>query len=100
MSTASRYLVAVYIGTPPAKKGAVMAYRTLFEGSSNHHPNTGLQISHALFINGYFMLLFVLTPDQGASEGHTSNPDSANIRIEARFAKALSSATTCLLYLE
>ena len=46
------------------------------------------------------MLVFNLKPDQGASEGNTSHPDSGNIRIEARFSKALPVATTCLLYLE
>ena len=82
------------------EKGSVMEYRTLFEGSGVRHSNAGLQISHALFINGYLMLLFDLTPDQGASEGHTSHPDSGNIRIEARFSEALSVAKTCVLYLE
>ena len=46
------------------------------------------------------MLLFDLTPDQVASEGHTSHPDSGNIRVEARFSKTLPVSTTCLLYLE
>ena len=46
------------------------------------------------------MLVFDLTPDNGASEGRTSHPECGNIRIEARFAKALPVATTCLLYLE
>ena len=73
------------------EKESVMAYRTLFEGSGIRHSNTGLHISHASFVNGYFMLLF---------EGHTSHPDSGNIRIEARFAKVLPVAITCLLYLE
>ena len=82
------------------EKGSVMAYRTLFEGSGIRHSNSGLQISHASFVNGYFMLLFDLTPRQGASEGHTSHPDSGNIRIEARFSKALPLATTYLLYME
>ena len=53
-----------------------------------------------MYINGYFMLVFDLTPDHAASEGHTSHPESGNIRIEARFAKDLPEAVTCLLYLE
>ena len=44
-------------------KGSVIAYRTLFEGSGIRHSNSILQISHASFVNGYFMLLFDLTPD-------------------------------------
>jgi hypothetical protein len=53
-----------------------------------------------MYIAEYFMLLFDLTPDHGAAEGHTSHPDSGHIRIEAQFKKALPDAVTCLLYLE
>ena len=77
-----------------------MAYKMLFEGTGIRHSNVGLQISHAMHVNGYFMLLFDLTPDHDASEGHASHPDSGNIRIAAKFKKALTVATTCLLYTE
>jgi hypothetical protein len=77
-----------------------MAYRTLFEASGIHHSNSGLQITHDMYIAGYFMLLFDFTPDRGASEGHASQPDSGNIRIEIKFAEPLPNAVTCLLYLE
>ena len=53
-----------------------------------------------MFVNGYFMLLFDLTPDQGASEPHTSHPEQGSNRVELKFAKSLSEAITCLLYLE
>ena len=46
------------------------------------------------------MLLFDLTPDLAASEGHTSPVESGNIRIELSFKEALKEAITCLLYLE
>ena len=59
-----------------------MGYRTLSEGSAIYHTNSGLQITNYMFINGYFMLLFDITPDKGESEGHTSHPDNGNIRIE------------------
>ena len=48
------------------EKTSVMGYRTLFEGI--HHSNADHQITHDMFVNGYFMLLLDLTPDQGASE--------------------------------
>ena len=44
------------------EKTSVMGYRTLFEGSGIYHSNSGLHIIH-MYINGYFMLLFDLTPD-------------------------------------
>jgi hypothetical protein len=46
------------------------------------------------------MLLFDLTPDLGASEGHASPADSGSIRIEITFKEALIKTIICLLYLE
>jgi hypothetical protein len=82
------------------EKTSVMGYGTLFEGSGIHHSNTGLQIAHDMYINVYFMLLFDLTPDHGASEADTSLPENGNIRIEIQFSRPLPEAITCLLYLE
>jgi len=82
------------------EKTSVMGYRTLFEGSGIHHSNAGHQITQDMFVNGYFMLLFDLTPDQGVSEPHTSHPEQGNNRVELKFAKPLPEAITCLLYLE
>jgi len=56
----------------------VMGYRTLFEGAGIHHSNSGLNITPYMYRHGYFMLLFDLTPDRAASEGHASqNPTTA-----------------------
>jgi hypothetical protein len=82
------------------EKTSVMGYRTLFEGSDIHHSNTGFQITHDMYIAGYFLLLFDLTPDLSASECHTSHMDSGNIRLELKFSKALPDSITCLIYLE
>ena len=82
------------------EKTSVMGYRTLFTGSGIHHSNTGLLISHDMYIAGYFMLLFDLTPDLSASEPHTSLPENGAIRIELKFKEALKDPVTCLLYLE
>ena len=79
---------------------SVMRYRTLFEGSGIHHSNTGEQKTHDMYINGFLMLLFDLTPDHAASEAHTSLPQNGNIRIELQFSRPLPEAITCLLYLE
>jgi len=59
------------------EKTPVMGYRTLFVASGLHHSNTGLQITHDVYINGCFLFLFDLIPDRGASEGHTSTPRRA-----------------------
>jgi hypothetical protein len=82
------------------EKTSVMGYRTLFEASGIHHLNSGLQITHEMYIKGFFMLLFDLTPDRSASERHTTYPESGSIRIETKFDNPLPEAITCLLYLE
>ena len=46
------------------------------------------------------MLVFDLTPDLAASEGHTSDPVHSNFRLELKFEKALPDPLDCLLYLE
>jgi hypothetical protein len=82
------------------KKTSVMGYRTLFERSSIHHSNSGLQVTHDMYIAGYFMLLFDLTLDLAASEGHVSPTYTGNIRIEARFDKEIAYVITCVMYLD
>jgi hypothetical protein len=78
----------------------IMGYRTLFEGAGIHHSNSGPNITPYMYRNGYFMLLFDLTPDKAASEGHASQHDNGNILFELRFAKPLPDPITSLLYLE
>ena len=53
-------------------KVSVMCYRKLFESSGIHHWNSGLQITHYMYTNDYFTLLFDRTHDGGAAEGHKS----------------------------
>jgi hypothetical protein len=85
---------------PGHEKTTTLAYKTLFEGTGIHHSNSGLQITHDMYINGYFMLLYDLTPDRTASDGHTSPQEGGTIRIELTFKEGLKEAITCLLYLE
>jgi hypothetical protein len=82
----------------PSHEKTTMAYKTLFEGIGINHSNAGLQITH-MYINGYFMLLYDLTPDQAAS-GHTLPEENGNISIEFTFKEALKQAITCLLHIE
>jgi hypothetical protein len=66
------------------EKTTVMGYRTIFEGSDNHHSNTGLHITHYMFVNEFFMVLRDLTADPSASDGHTSLLEDGNIWIELK----------------
>jgi hypothetical protein len=83
-----------------SEKTCTMAYQTLFNGLGIHNGNKGIQITPTQFIKGSFMLVFDLTPDGCASDGHTSLPDNGNIRIELKFDEALAEAVTILLYQE
>jgi len=82
------------------EKTSVKGYATLFEGIGIHHSNSGHQITHDMYINGFFMIVYDLTPDLAASEGHASPSRNGDIRIDLKFAKALPESVTCLLYLE
>jgi len=82
------------------EKKSVMGYRSLFEGSDIHHSNSGLHIIRDIYINGYLMLIFDLTHDRSASEGHTPHPDNGNIRVELKFSKPLPKPIMCIFYLE
>ena len=63
------------------EKTSVMGCRTLFEGSGIHHSNSELQITPVKYINVFFMLVFDLTPDLAASEGHESDSTYGHIRL-------------------
>jgi hypothetical protein len=47
-----------------SQKTSVMVYNTLLHATGIHHSDIGLQIQPDVFLNGYFMLLFVLSPDR------------------------------------
>jgi hypothetical protein len=53
-------------------KRRLMGYRTRFEASGIRHSNMGFRITPCMYIAGYFMLLFDLTPDHGAAGHFTS----------------------------
>ena len=82
------------------EKTGVMAYKTLFDGSVIHHSSSGLQVTHDMFISGYIMLLFDVTPDLAAPKGHASPAESGTIRIEVTFKEALKKSITCLMCLK
>jgi hypothetical protein len=84
------------------EKSTTLEYQTLFNGSGIHHSNSGLLFSRDLFVKGFFMLLFDLTPDGSASNGHVILPENGNIEsgIELKFDFSLTDTITGHLYLE
>ena len=82
------------------EKTSVMGYRTLFEGSGIHHLKLGTPDNPTIYTNGFFILVFNLTPDLAASEGHASDSTHGHIRLDLKFRKALPEPLIRLLYLE
>ena len=63
------------------EKTSLLAYNILFEGSGIRHSKAGLQLTNDMFVAGYFLLLFDLTPDLAASEGNVSLPEQGHITL-------------------
>jgi len=82
------------------EKTSVEGHAKRFEGIGIHHSNSGLQITHDMYTNGFSRIVYDLRPDLAASEGHASPPTNGDIRIDLKFAKALPKAITRQLYLE
>ena len=57
-------------------------------------------ITLEMFTKGFYVLGFDLTSDREADEEHLNLPRQGNVRIEARFKKALPERVTCIFYAE
>ena len=68
---------------------ALIGYGTHFQGSGIHQWNSGLQITQ-MFVNGYFMFLFQLTPLTSSSGRHTSLSENSNFGTELKFDSQLA----------
>ena len=53
------------------EKTTVMGYRTLFEGSGIHNSNSGLQITHEMYM--IYLTPIGLTPGGSSTHLHTNN---------------------------
>ena len=51
-----RFLARVSLNMGHEKK-SVKGHATLFEGIGIHHSNSGLQITHDMYINGFCMIV-------------------------------------------
>ena len=78
---------------------SVMGCRTLFDCSGIQHSNSGIQVTHDMYINSYFILLLDLKPDLTTSERHTSHSGNGIIREELKFGEPLPEPITCIFYL-
>jgi hypothetical protein len=75
-------------------------YATLLSSSGLLHTADGNLITREMYAYGYFMLAYDLTPDLSTNASCTSLANQGNIRLEARFATALTTTITCMAYME
>jgi hypothetical protein len=75
-------------------------YETPFSGTRIQHDVRSRMINLAIFLEGFFMLGFDLTPDMSADEPHNSFLCQGNVRIEARFKLVLTELVTYILFTE
>ena len=79
----------------------VEAYHTLFSGTGIHFLNEGNSISRNDYADGYTLFAFDLTPDLSANcAGHWNLVKHGSLRLEVRFARALSTSVNCIVYAE
>jgi hypothetical protein len=83
-----------------ANNNYIESYYTLFSGTGIHYSNRGLCIDREEFPNGYCLTAFDTTPDLSANEDHWTLQRSSTMRIEVRFAEALTEAVDCFIYAE
>jgi len=76
--------------------GVTRAYETLFSSTGIHHDDRAHINTLEMFTKGFYVLGFYLTPDSEANEWHIILPSRGNVRIVARFKKALADPVTCI----
>lgn len=76
-------------------------YHTLFSGTDIHFLNEGNSIARQDYSGGFCLLAFDLTPDLSAgSRSHWNLIRHGSVRLEVRFATALTTTLNCIVYAE
>ena len=83
-----------------AKNKYIRSFYSLFEGSGIHFSDTGNGISYADYPNGNCLAVFDLTADLSCNESHWNIIKSGTLRAEIRFASALTSTITFIIFAE
>ena len=78
------------------EKTSVMGYRTLFDRSGKHHSNSEIQVTH-MYINCYFMLLFISCPT-GCLGRPLVSPREWQYQDQTAIQQTITRVVTCLLY--
>lgn len=65
-----------------------------------NHSDNGNNISRTDYPNGYALVAIDLTPDLNSSASHISQPKTGSLRIDVRFAQALTTSITAVIFAE
>lgn len=75
-------------------------YNTLFSDSGILYSDAGNDIQYADYPNGYCLTVFDLTADMSCRDQHWSIIKSGTLRLEVRFADALTETISAIVYSE
>ena len=79
--------------------GYIEAFHTVFTDSRIHLLNEGIDVNNVTYHAGYCLFAFDLTPDLSAYfTSHWNLMRSGSLRIEVRFAQALTETINCVVY--
>lgn len=82
-------------------KTYIDSFHTLFTGTGIHFLNEGINIDRTTYPLGFCLFAFDLTPDLSAHfSSHWNLVRSGSVRIEVRFANALTETINCIVYAE
>ncbi|XP_072041591.1 uncharacterized protein F54H12.2-like [Amphiura filiformis] len=83
----------------PTHQGHIMAYQTLFQGTSNLHKDRGVQIAREDYAGGYTLFAFDLSPD-ASDDAHLNLLRNGSVRLELQFQVPLPNTVNLVVYAE
>ncbi|XP_072051654.1 uncharacterized protein F54H12.2-like [Amphiura filiformis] len=83
----------------PNLQGHIMAYQTLFQGTSNLHKDRGVQVAREDYAGGYTLFAFDLSPD-ASDDAHLNLLRNGSVRLELQFQVPLPNTVNLVVYAE
>jgi hypothetical protein len=105
LSFLSLYVDSVQIPSKPftpnfGQSQFIREYNSLYHGSGIFYKDIGNDITREEYPRGYFLTCFDLTPDLSCHESHWTLQKNGSLRIELRFAQALTETVTVIVFSE
>lgn len=85
---------------PSSGRTIVPAYNSMFEITNKLMRDADNQIDRVDYAGGYALYCFEIEPNFGNDGNYLTLVKQGNVRLEAQFTRALTEATTCIVYAE